>query len=950
MLARQGLSWLVLIAAVFTASRADEKAAPDKELRGENRARTATNYRLEAPDPAKWTVSLNGTWQFATAGSTEFAPVMVPGYWSETPQFKKVGWKAGLEWKSGTYRRNFQVPKEMPGAVLAFDMIRWGGEVLVNGKSAGSYNLGYSQVSFDVSGLIKPGANRLEVRLRGWAALERHEGKSLQIPSGAGDWFGPKAGGIPSDVFLYLYKGVRIGSLRIVPRIAGPACDLSTRVTAGQSPWEGVLAAQVISDDGKTAFSSVKRQAVRLKANEAIDVGIKDIQAVGAELWSPDSPTLYRLVAWLEPAGGGSVAAARADTFGFREVAVKDGRFHLNGRPVALFGATELVMGRGLELLKDEKRFRAVQVKLFKHMNGVAVRTHINPLPRKWLDLCDRNGVLVFPEFPNFPGVQGYGPQDPYKLPLYWKNLQQEVRGIIANRFNHPSIIGWSASNEGNSFGDWERQNLVPLVKSLDPTRLVMLSADVTDDIADQHNFAGTGRGTQADFETFSGKLAEAYPDAIVGNTEYAQFDLLRWFGNLPIKRDSVEAQKQAALIRMEQTEALRRARFDIIMPWSPRYGRAYYTGRAEDAGMAYHALRNALSPLAVSLDFSRRHAQAGQKLKIPVCVMSDSELAKGSVNVDVYMLDKHPGFNWDGKLEGLKVLSKASFAAKISPWSVHRQEVTIEAPAKTGSFELVAVLTKKAAKKPLAISLRPLRTYRPLGALKRLRIVGVIEKGDLLTRWLRRRGHRVVLPYGRERPDVIIIGEGILYDTRVKEYGSSMAVRVREYGTRLIILEQAAWDVKACSGGMRKLLDRLASESLGDPLESLFPEANRVKILGDYRDYRRLNGLGHVGLRVTLMPIEEKTAAGKKTETKPIDSTPGPTTPAAEANPWQPLICAFGRGKNKVDWALVHRKFEKGEIFACQIPLSGRVNPENQAEFDPVAERLLAFLIEGGL
>jgi len=814
----------------------------------------AARYRKEAPDPAKWNVSLAGTWEFAPAGSSRFAPARVPGYWSDTPQVKAADWREVLKWKSGTYRRTFQIPPGTVGAAVDFEMVRWGGQAFVNGKSAGEYDLGYSPVSFDVSALVKPGANQLQVVTRGWAGLERYEGKDVQIPTGAGNWFGIKDGGIPGEVHLRFHRGARIGMLRIVPHIAGPSCDVTTRVTAGASPWEGHLAAQVLSDDGRQALSAVKRLPVALRANEGKELAIKDIAAPSAGLWWPDSPRLCRLVLWLETAGGGGVACVRSDTFGFREVAVKGGRFHLNNRPIRLHGATELVMYRMLGLLKDARLFQDVQVKLFKRMNGVAFRSHMNPLPRRALELCDRNGLLVFPEFPNFPDVQRKGDESPYELPLYWKNLQREARGMIASRFNHPCIVGWSASNEGNGFGDWEREHLVPFVKSVDPTRLVMLSADVTPDIADQHNFAGMWWGTQTDFEAAARNLARAYPDSIVGNTEYGQFGPSKsWYGDRQVRSDSPEFQADLSLLLMEQTEALRRERFDIIMPYSyPRWaGKAASTGRHEDVGMSYHALRNALSPLGVSLDLSRRHAQTGRTLKVPVWVMSDSDSAKGDVKVRVCLLEKHPGYDWSGEVGGLTVLARAEFSTRIEPWRAHRETVRLRIPDKAGGYALAAAVWTKAGEgQAAAISLRPIRVYEPLPAPKRPRTVGVIEAGDRLARWLESRGHRVILPYGGERPDVIVIGDGRLYDTRLKQYGFAIANRVAVGGTRLVVLEQGAWDAKSMQENMMHALDRVRTAPLEAAVMCLFPTEGAARELGTYRDYRRLNGVEHVRRR----------------------------------------------------------------------------------------------------
>ena len=942
---RGTLAWLSLLAVTVTLSRpcpAQEKAAAERAPAG---------HRKEAPDARQWHALLSGTWQFAPEGSADFSPARVPGYWGSALRSRGIRGRDAIKLKSGTYRRDFQVPKAAAGAVLDFEAICWGGEVFVNGRPVGKHDLAFSPVSFDISGAVKPGANRLTVKPRGWTALERHKGKDVQIPVAAANWWGNKSGGIPGDVHVRSYVGARVDRLRIVTRSDGPACDLTARLTAGPRAWAGRLAAQVLSDGGDKALSPVTRADVRLKPGEARDVKVGTIAVPSAKLWWPESPTLYRMVVWLESGGDNRVASVLADTFGFREVAVKDGRFHLNNRPIALFGATRGLGLRQLEmLLRSQKLWDNHEVRLFRKMNGVAYRTHMTPIPRRCLDACDRAGFLLLPEFPNFPDVQCKGDESPYDLlPLYWKNLQREIRGIVADRFNHPSIIGWSASNEGNGFGDWERKHLVPFVKSVDPTRLVMLSADVTPDVADQHNFAGMWWGTHTDYEVAARKLAEAYPNAIIGNTEYGQFGSRSVsYGNR--KPGRAEVQTDKALLLMEQTEALRRARFDVIMPYGTPFGRAHrMSGRDEDLSPGFHALRNALAPLAVSLDFSRRHARAGAPVKVPVWVMSDSEAAKGAVTVEVYLLDRHPGYDWDGKLKGLKVLSKGAFSASVAPWQARRELVALQTPKKGGHFTLAAVLRKKAEDKATAVSLRPLRVHGPLPPATRKRTVGVIEKGGRLTAWLESRGHRVILPYGGEKPNVIIIGEGRLYDTRLTQYGFSIANRVGVGGARMVVLEQSAWDAKMMQENMGQALDRVVAAPLQAAASALFPQPGMAKTVGSYRDNRRLNGVDHVGLRVCLLPsgtvASGQAPGGAKLTGKAAERSEAPT---AEANPWRPLISAFGRGGGKVDWALAHRRFGKGEVFACQVPLARRLDRTKETQFDPVAERLMAFLVEG--
>jgi hypothetical protein len=70
----------------------------------------------QAPSPGTWTVCRNGTWQFAVPDSDEFEPAEVPGLWLNTSHGRQATWKVTAGWKTGTYRRAFQVPKTgVPG-------------------------------------------------------------------------------------------------------------------------------------------------------------------------------------------------------------------------------------------------------------------------------------------------------------------------------------------------------------------------------------------------------------------------------------------------------------------------------------------------------------------------------------------------------------------------------------------------------------------------------------------------------------------------------------------------------------------------------------------------------------------------------------------------------------------------------------------------------------------
>jgi hypothetical protein len=916
-------------------------------------ATTPVGLRTQAPDPREWTVSLDGTWQFAPQDSTDFQPAQVPGFWGSTPQARKAGPKAVLGWKTGTYRRDFQVPAGKTGAMIDFDMLRWGGEVLVNGRSAGTYDLGHSPVSFDISALVRPGSNRLEVRPRGWAALERYQGKDIQIPVGAGNWFGIKDGGIPDDVTLRLYNQAWIGALKVTPVAATFSCHVATCVGAGPGGWKGQIAAQIVSDDGQIK-SQVRRLALEVPAGATVDVEVRNVMAWEVHAWRPGSPAMYRMIVWLEGEDGESIAAVREDTFGFCDLRLADGRLAINSDMVPLFGGTELVMYRMLELFDDPDRFKAVQVDLFKGMNGTAFRSHVNPLPRRWLDWCDRYGILVVPEFPNFPDVQRSSGESPYELPEYWRNLYREARGIVAARFNHPCIVGWSVSNEGSGFGDWERRFLVPYVKSLDPRRFVMLAGDVSADVADQHNFSGMWWGTFGEFQRSVAEFARFYPGRMLGCSEYGQYaPSKRWYGPEQVTAQSGEFQDDLARILMEQTEALRRARFSLIMPFS--YGAGWFgrkagqTGRPEDAAAPYHALRNALAPLGVSFE-SPRHAVAGTTVEIPVWLYSDSANAYGRVEATLYLLDKNPGYDWRGDLDGLNVLGSGSFEAQVEVGQAVHQNVSLYLPAETRACYLAAAAKDVRSGRLLAVSLKPLRLYEALdGPAERL-TVGVIEKDRRLTRWLHGRGHKVVMAYGDQKPDAIIISEGCLYDERIRTWGASLTSRLRS-GTRLIILEQCNWDAQVMQPDISKALAGLTTVPQQTSLENLFPRPALAEVVGTAADLRRLNGLDNVAMRVALVPVGQvEAAASQPASARLAPDTDKEQGAASQPSAWTSLIDGYGLRGEKPGWALATRTFGEGQVLACQVPLVGRIDRGDASQFDPVAERLLVFLLEGRL
>lgn len=968
----------------------------------------AAEQPRSAPDSAPYCQSLNGAWELAAPGSDQFTAVTVPGLWNE-----KAG-KDARDWPTATYRKALPPPApaaaHLPAAVVEFDAISWGGEVLLNNRSVGTHRFGYTGCAFDLTAALQAGDNLLTVKPIGWTAIDRYPGGMTKIAVGAANWFGNRMGGIPGDVRLYRYDGAWIESFRVYPQVLGrqqPACRLVIPIhAAADQDFTGVLCVQILADDGLTPRSTVWQKSIVLKADARLSIATDPIDLPGAPLWSPATPTLHRARVWLlkTPAAGqpaaATPAAVREDRFGLREVAIKGTRLEINGQPYSLFGYTGVGAYYNFDLIADPAKLTEFQVTHFKAMNGVAFRCHQNPLTRAWLDLCDRHGVLVICEFHNFPDRQ-IQPIDtienPYERKEFWTNFRQEIADLVQDRFNHPAIVVWSATNEGNGFSDWERAHLYPWVKQQDTTRPVMFSSDVTPEIADTHNFCGNWWGTHADFERIETDLAAAFPDRLFGCTEFGQYQFgANLYGEqVRTKTRPPEFDRDFAQLLMEDIEVLRRLRSGLILPFC-----VPHRPRQDDQPFApderFLAMKSAYAPLSLSLNRSRRHAVSQQTLNLPVMVYSDAADAQGDLQIDLYLLPEHPGYGWDGRLQDRTALATATAVAAVNPFAAANLDVQLTLPAvadKPLAAVLAAVLRRKdapPAAPALAVSYRPLTIYPPIPALAPAakRIVAVLEQGNEIATWLQARGHTVVPIMTDRNPDVIVIGPDMLSSGYLGMYQFMSLMRIKN-GARLVILEQRLWTADAFAND---LLTGLESAAPRAAIEALFPAATAAAQIGSAADFRKLNGLGGVALRTALHPpkpvaaavpppatnlapvpneppatgtVQPPTVAPAPPPTAPAASaaTPPPAAPAATddddtwpvpgaippaASPWETLLCGYSRGLKQPDIALARRTYEKGEVFACQIPLVARLNVTGHPDaYDPVAERLFIHLIE---
>jgi len=359
--------------------------------------------------------------------------------------------------------------------LLRFHAVDYLAEVWLNGTSLGAHEGGETPFTFDVTDTIRPGAtNYLSVRvlnpkneaIDGIVLAETpHRNKVIKYQPGNLYDFG----GIISPVELYQTPAVRLTDLYADPdwKTGSVQIQAATHNSLKQASHARLHFVITERANGQTVLTD-SIEVVMPSGNSVVQhqVTIKDHR-----LWQLDDPHLYRLSVAIEAEG---IDGAFEDFryFGFRDFRVVNGYFHMNGKRLFLrcthtgnhvpFGQVVPPSGHADMLRRDILYAKASGFNAVRFISGV-------PYPYQ-LDLCDELGLLVYEE-----SSGSWLLKDSLQMKKRYENSVKEM--ILRDR-NHPCVAIWGMLNEtedGPVFR--EAQSALSLVRSLDETRLVLLSS-----------------------------------------------------------------------------------------------------------------------------------------------------------------------------------------------------------------------------------------------------------------------------------------------------------------------------------------------------------------------------------------------------------------------------------------------------------------------------------------
>ena len=438
---------------------------------------------------------------------------------------------------TGVYTRTFTAPKQpREGGHTYVEVLAaaLNSTVKVNGQVATTHEGGFSIFRADVTDLCHEGENELTIEVS-------NEDTPSMYPSSAdftfygGLYRGVNLISVPNAHFdLDYYGGPGMMVTPVPTEDGGANFTIKSFVT---NPADDLTVMYSIED----CFGREVASAVRGSADTEVTIYVPD-----AQLWSMDEPNLYTVVATLQR--NNEEVDEIAANVGVRSFKVTpDEGFSINGVPTPLRGVSRHQdrVFEGNALTAEEHYDDAM---LIKELGANTIRLAHYQHSQDFYDACDEIGFAVWAEIP-FISVfkKGEGAH---------KHVMEEMKELIIQNYNHPSIMFWGISNEILIGGISQElvdthHDLEKLCKELDPTRLTTIAHVSTTpvngpmhhitDLESYNHYFGWYGGKMEQNGPWLDQFHAEHPDICIGISEYGCEGIINWHSNTPQCKDYTE-------------------------------------------------------------------------------------------------------------------------------------------------------------------------------------------------------------------------------------------------------------------------------------------------------------------------------------------------------------------------------------------------------------------------
>lgn len=448
------------------------------------------------------------------------------------------------------YRRAMTVSTS-PGrrVLLHFGAVDYRAHVWVNGHAVAYHEGGHTPFTADITSVLDPSGEQVVV------VRAADDPRDLRQPRGKQDWqsephaiWYDRTSGIWQPVWVEDVPETRIRDLSWSPHVDDRGVDLTVRLRTDR-PAERHLSLRVVLHQGDRLLADDTYAVTSGETRRRITVGETDMSIGHSDmLWTPENPRLIEATITLLEDGAvvdevGSYTALR----GFS--AARD-RLLLNGRPYFL----RLVLAQNWwpesHLAAPDGDALRREVQLVKDLGFNGVRLHQKVEDPRFLEWCDRLGLLVWAEM---PAAYEFSRQTVARVTREWID-------VLERDDSHPCVIAWVPVNESWGVPALERspaqqdfvRAMYHLTKALDPERLVVgndgWEQPVTD-VLTVHDYTSKGQtlreryGTRASLAETVEHIQPLHRRILLSDTSHGEAPVvISEFGGISLDLDDRES------------------------------------------------------------------------------------------------------------------------------------------------------------------------------------------------------------------------------------------------------------------------------------------------------------------------------------------------------------------------------------------------------------------------
>lgn len=459
-------------------------------------ANAANDYMKNGSVPAREYNTILNEWKFKYMGADEttepkakdyndsnWSDIQLPHTWNALD-----GQDGGGNYARGNgwYRRNIKWSDSYEGkrVYLKFLGANQETDTYLNGELLGTHKGGYTAFSYDITEkLNKDGDNILAVQ------VDNRQSQSIAPLSADYTFFG----GIYREVALIVVDPIHVdladcGSSGLYLTTSdvsdkSAALDIRSKIVNDSNAAQTVTVQAILrTPDHFDAIAEISKpifDPAEMATNEQIKTITKELtipangESVFEEKVTVENPHLwngredpFRYQVDLNIIQEQAVIDSVSDYVGFRYFSVdSDGGFFLNGKSYPLRGVNrhQEQKDKGWALVKED---HDEDFGMIYEIGANAIRLAHYPHDPYFYDLCDRYGIVVWAEIPLINAV---GTASDFN-----DVTKQQLREMIRQQYNRPSICFWGLQNEVGSVYDAQMKVLMSELNTLahqeDPT------------------------------------------------------------------------------------------------------------------------------------------------------------------------------------------------------------------------------------------------------------------------------------------------------------------------------------------------------------------------------------------------------------------------------------------------------------------------------------------------